>query len=338
MVAHVPVHHDGVLEAELVAGEGNSQVLLDALADDAGAGDVDGVLLQVGGGAAGDGADLIVDDDVQTGEAGDEALAQAGAHAAAGEDGAAVGLDLQVAGLLQMGGDRAVHDDRAQLAAALTQLLLGGNDVAGRQVVGGGGSGGAGLVHGVGAEDAAAGDVAEQAVQLGGEGGGLRFVDGRGQLVADVAEGVGDAGAQLGDVVHAVGKAAAQDGHHLLVGAQRLRGQVAGAGGAPAVAGVDALDRRGDRVELGDADPGAAGAYVEGAITRDDAALHEAGLLEDALGEVAGELRAGDHRGQEGPTHVLKCHCWKCGVYRELPAACFGLHGAGEVRVFLLQT
>jgi hypothetical protein len=149
----------------------------------------------------------------------------------------------------------------------------------------------------VGAEDAGAGDGAEQAKQLGCQGGSLELVDGGGQLVADVGQGVG-ARAELAEVVSGVGKATVQDRHDLLVGSH-VRGHQVAATATPGGVAQDLGFGRGNGVEEGHAHAGAAGTGVQGSVALHDAGLDPLGLLEDAFSGVLKELGARYKVGEE---------------------------------------
>ena len=145
----------------------------------------------------------------------------------------------------------------------------------------------------VGAEHASAGDATEQTQQLGRQGGGLQLVDGGGQLVADVAEGV-SAGAELREVVGGIREATMQDRHDLLVGS----GPAGGSGSPPpevpqVLSAEDLLFGGGDGVEEGHAHAGAAGTGVQGSVALDDAALNPLRLLEDTFRGVLKKFGAG---------------------------------------------
>ena len=243
----------------------------------------------MGGGAAGDHADLVVDDHAEVGEGlGAQALQTAvGGYAAAGHQ------HLGVAGFLEIRSDVAVHHDGGQLARTLTQLALGLDHVGRGQVVGAGRGGGAGGVEGVGTQDAGAGDVAEQAAELGKQRGGFFLVQGCSQLVGYVTEAV-SAGAEFRQVIYGVLETAMKDGCDFLVGCDFLGRQIAGAAGPPGITGGDCLLRGVDKIEKWDAQAGAAGTGVERRVALHYAGLDEGGLLENPLRQIVGELGFGD--------------------------------------------
>ena len=202
-----------------------------------------------------------------------------------------------------------VHGDGVEVVAPLTELGLGGHHVGHVQEVGfrhGAGDASERFVRLVGTQHAGAADAAEQTQQLGCQGGGLQLVDGGGQLVADVGQGV-SARAKLAQVVCGIGEATMQQGHNLLVGSHVLGNEIA-ATAAPGVGAEDLGLSRGDGIEERHAHPGAASAGIQGSVALHNAALDPLRLLEDALGGVLKEFGTGDQVRQESRTGpVVTC-------------------------------
>jgi hypothetical protein len=227
-------------------------------------------------------------------------------HTTAPASGQCGGAEGQHPNLLQVVGNVGVHCDRVELVAALTKLCLGSNNVANVHVVGfgqGARSASQGFVGLVGAEDASARNTAEQTKQLGGQGGGLQLVDRSGQLVTNMAEGVG-AGTKLAQVVCGVGKTTVQQGHDLLVGSHVCRHQVA-ATATPSAVAQDLGFGGSNRVEEGHAHAGAAGTSIKGSVALDDAALDPLRLLEDAFRGVLKEFGAGNKVREESTPRIV---------------------------------
>ena len=315
MVTVVVVHSQDVLHGQDVAVGAEAQILLNALGNYTRLEEVHGVLLSVGGGAAGQGGQLVVDHHAEARKGGDFGGSHAHTAAAPGDGatgGQSRGAESQHPHLLQVVGHVGVHGDGVEFVAALTQQCFGADHVPDVQEVGlGHGTGHASkrFVALVGTEHASAADATEEAQQLGGQGGGLQLVDGCRQLVADVGQGVG-ARAQLAEVVGGVCETAVQQGHDLLVGSHVLRGQVAQAA-VPAGGGKDLGFRGGDGVEERHAHAGAAGAGVEGSVTLHNAALDPLRLLEDALGGVLQEFGTGNKvREESSPEVAVRSGHW----------------------------
>ena len=199
-----------------------------------------------------------------------------------------------------------MHCNRIEFVAALTQLHLGANNVGDVQEVGldhVAGNVGNSLVQLVGAKDASAGDAAEQTKQLGCQSGSLQLVDGCGELVADVGQGVGTR-AQLAEVVSGIGKATVQQGHDLLVGSHVCGHQVAAAA-TPGGVAQNLGFRRGDGVEEWDADAGAASTGIKSSVALHNAGLNPLRLLEDTFSGVLKELGAGNKVGEECSSRII---------------------------------
>ena len=303
MVTVVVVHSQNILHGEDVAVGGQAQILLDALGHDAGGEHVDRVLHHVGGGATAQVGKLVVDHHAEAGEVRGFGLGDANTTATP-DDGAAGGEGRGAEGqhpdLLEVVRHVGVHGDGVEVIAPLAELGLGGHHVGDVQEVGfrhGAGDASERFVRLVGTQHAGAADTAEQTQQLVCQGGGLQLVDGGGQLVADVGQGVG-ARAQLAEVVGGVGETTVQDRHDLLVG-RHVLGNEEAATTAPGVVAEDLGLSRGDGVEEGDAHAGAAGAGIQGCVALHDAALDPLRLLEDALSGVLQKFGAGDQVRQE---------------------------------------
>ena len=309
VVAVVVVDSQHILHGEDVAVGGQTQILLDTFGHNARGEQVDGVLHRVSGGTAGQVGELVVDHHAETGEEGHLGLGYAHATATPGHGttgGESGGAEGQHPHLLQVVGHVGVHGDGVEVVASLAELGLSGHHVGNVQEVGlGHGTGDTSerFVGLVGTKHASAGDTTEETQQLGGEGGGLQLVDGGGQLVADVSQGVG-ARAQLAEVVSGIGEATVQDRHDLLVGGHVLGNEVAAAT-TPGAGAEDLGLSRGDRVEERHAHAGAAGAGVESGIALHDAALDPLRLLEDALGGVLQKFGTGDEVRQESRARAV---------------------------------
>ena len=323
VVTVVVIHGQDVLHGQNVAVGAKAQILLDALGNDARLEQVDGVLHRVGGGAAGQVGQLVVDHHAETSEGRHFGLGHA--HTAAAPDhgtagGQCRGAEGQHPHLLEVVRHVGVHGDCVEFVAALTQLGLGGHNVCHVDEVGLGhrtGDASERLVRLVAAQYAGAADAAEQTQQLGCKGGGLQLVDGCGQLVADVSQGIG-ARAQLAEVVSGVGEATVEQGHDLLVGSHVLRGQITQAT-VPAGGGEDLGFGGGDGVEERHAHAGAAGTGIQGSVALDDAALHPLRLLEDALSGVLKELGASyEVREKSSPEVAVRSRHWLAPVESRL--------------------
>ena len=126
---------------------------------------------------------------------------------------------------------------------------------------------------------------------MGLQGGSLQLVDGGGQLITHMGEGV-SAGAKLAEVISGVAEATVQQSHNLLVSGGSLRSQVASAAGAPSGVAEDLLLSRVNRIVERHANTSAAGTGIQSSVALDDAALHPLGLLKNTLRGVLKEFGA----------------------------------------------
>ena len=208
----------------------------------------------------------------------------------------------------------------ASSSSALAQFGLGCHNVGDVDEVGLGhrtGDTSKRLVGLVGTKYASAADATEQTQQLGSQGGGLQLVDGSGQLVADVAEGVSSR-AEFAEVIRCIGKSTVQNRHDLLVGSDVLGGQITQAT-VPAGGGQDLGLGGGDGIEERHAHTGAARTGIKGSVALNDAALDPLRLLEDALSGVLKKLGTSyEVREKSSPEVAVRSRHWVAPVESRL--------------------
>ena len=297
------VHGHHVLLGQDVALGFDAELLLHALAHGTRAEEVGGVNAVSFG-------ELRVDDHTQAGEGGNGSAADVGAAGAPGDVVACLDVaagEGQHPDLLQVVVLVRVQRNRGKRFATLAQFCLGSNHGHGTDV---------GVELSGDVQDVVGEGCTKDAFQLGQKGGGAELVDGGGQVSADGAHRVGSS-AELGEVVHGVAEATVEDRHHLLGGGDLLGGQVAFAALTPGAVGLDDFFQGVDRLEVGDADAGAASAGIEGAVAGHHTALHEGGALDDFLAQIGEKLGASDEVTKKGAAVVILkwgCHDLKSGV------------------------